>query len=195
MDGLAFDESSHTYTLDGVVVPSVTQVIGTLCGIDTRFFTEASRRRGTAVHLACEYDDNGVLDESSVADDLRGYLVAWRRFRRESGLRPTKIELPVASRRHMFAGTIDRIMEDCDGVEYIVDIKSGVVSQTAALQTAGYAIAYCEIYGVMCDDRLVVKVDKTGGYKVHRFSDERDFGDFLAFRRVLAWREKWQTQS
>ena len=53
---LTFDEATHTYTLDGIRLPSVTEVTR-FCAYDYRsdrpWLAEAAARRGTAVHEAC----------------------------------------------------------------------------------------------------------------------------------------------
>ena len=55
---LSFDPITHQYRLDGERVPSVTQVLS-VCGlIDDTWYTEESRQRGQAIHLATK-----LLDE------------------------------------------------------------------------------------------------------------------------------------
>lgn len=59
---LTFDEASHTYTLDGIQLPSVTEVTRFYAydyKSDRPWLAEAAARRGTAVHEACALIDYG----------------------------------------------------------------------------------------------------------------------------------------
>jgi len=57
-----FDSDTHQYTLDGRVVPSVTQRIARagLLGSAPTWHTPEAAERGTAVHLACAHWDTAV---------------------------------------------------------------------------------------------------------------------------------------
>lgn len=84
-DGLTFDGETHTYTAGGRSVPSVTQVLKRVGLIDDRWVDEHALSRGRAVHAVIQYDLEGDLDEASIADEIRPYVDAWRRFRAETG--------------------------------------------------------------------------------------------------------------
>mgnify|MGYP000879340087 FL=1 len=186
---LTFSEADHVYRLDGAIVPSVTQVpslagLVDLSQIDPARLAAASRR-GTAVHLATEYDDTGDLDEASVTDEVRPYLMAWRRFRADSGIVLELIEERVAHVGHRFAGTIDRVGR-IKGRREIVDLKSGTTQPTHGLQLAAYDLALPE------DDeprgRLTVQLRRDGTYRVHRYDNPHDRATFLACVRVAHWK-------
>ncbi|MFA5409739.1 MAG: hypothetical protein WC343_13290 [Bacilli bacterium] len=104
-----FDEESHTYRYEGVKLPSVTGILKAEGFIDARFYDEFSRQRGTAAHLACHYDDLGILDESTIDPVILPYLSAWRKFRAESGFVVTVSEAPLMSAAYRFAGKPDAI--------------------------------------------------------------------------------------
>ena len=59
MAELAFNAESHTYTLDGRALPSVTQVLDPLNELDgvPRDVLAAATEFGTHVHLACDLHD------------------------------------------------------------------------------------------------------------------------------------------
>ena len=65
---LTFDEATHTYTLDGIQLPSVTEVTR-FCAYDYKsdrpWLAEAAARRGTAVHEACALIDYGEEPEET----------------------------------------------------------------------------------------------------------------------------------
>jgi hypothetical protein len=91
-DMLAFDHEAHRYTLDGVELPSVTQVLERCGLIDFSRVPSAILRgakdRGTAVHTACHYfneNDLDLADFKLTFPEYWPYLSAWITFRQESG--------------------------------------------------------------------------------------------------------------
>jgi hypothetical protein len=96
-EGLAFEPEAHVYTLDGVSLPSVTQILRESNLISFEDWTdreaqlqrdlgvshghlmppellEAARARGQRVHKACHYLSEQDLDWSTVEDQDRGYV-------------------------------------------------------------------------------------------------------------------------
>ena len=111
-----FISDGHIYTdarVDGVgrLYPSVTTILKAEGFIDTRFYDDWRRDRGSMIHLATAYDDAGELDEENLDPVIFPYLEAWRKFRKESGFAPDKIEPPMMSTAYKYAGTPDRIGE------------------------------------------------------------------------------------
>jgi hypothetical protein len=111
-----FIADGHIYTdarVDGIgrLYPSVTTILKAEGFIDTRFYDDWSRDRGSMIHLATAYDDRNELDEENLDPVIRPYLEAWQKFRRESGFIPEKIEVPGMSTVYRYAGTPDRIGE------------------------------------------------------------------------------------
>jgi len=111
-----FIADGHIYTdapVDGFgrSYPSVTTILKAEGFIDTRFYDDWSRDRGSMIHLATAYDDAGELDEENLDPVILPYLAAWRRFRKESGFIPEQIEPPMMSNTYRYAGTPDRIGE------------------------------------------------------------------------------------
>lgn len=90
MPDFRFNSESHTYYLDGEVIPSVTQVLPYNYDPDN---TEPMER-GTAVHRMCHLNNTGVSDKAIMTDpDLMpwfqnegfmGYLEAFKKFKKES---------------------------------------------------------------------------------------------------------------
>ena len=123
---IQFDESTHTYTLDGVVLPSVTHICRFLSydyKSDRPWLAEAAARRGTAVHEACALIDYG--EEPEETPEIVGYLKAYRRFLADYRPDWELIEYPVGSLELGYAGTLDRYGTLYDGRSCILDIKTG----------------------------------------------------------------------
>lgn len=79
-----FDEDSHSYALNGVRIPSCTQVLTAMgCTPGFNWLTPEQldfyRSRGHAVHSAVEYAVKGTLDRRTVADEVKPYLIGWER--------------------------------------------------------------------------------------------------------------------
>lgn len=180
---IQFDPSTHTYTLNGVVVPSVTQILRECGIIDTSRYAPGSAERGTAVHLACQLHDENDLDEASLDPQIVPYLEGWRRFIKECAFEPQSIEQIVVSGTYGYAGTLDRT-----GLLYgrpaILDIKSGSPEPWASLQLAGYA----EALGEPNRRRLAVHLPGDGTYRLHEYRDPSDRRVFLSAVAVCQWK-------
>lgn len=111
LDGaVEFDDGRHIYRDElGFVLPSVTGILKSEGFIDTTYYTEHGRDRGSGVHLACHYDDIDDLDEDTLDPQISPYLAAYRRFKSETGFMVEKSEQPMRSTIHGFAGTPDKI--------------------------------------------------------------------------------------
>lgn len=122
---ICFDESAHAYTVDGIPVPSVTQVCRFLsydCKSDRPWLAKLAADRGSRVHAACAALDWGA--EAEEAPDIAGYLTAYRRFLRDYRPDWTGIEYTAGSLSLGLAGTLDRFGYLC-GRSAIVDLKTG----------------------------------------------------------------------
>lgn len=182
--GLTFEESTHTYRLDGVALPSVTTVIkdnrlGDDFGPVAADVLEHARQRGTAVHAALHYSDEGTLDDSTVDSIVGGYLDAWRRFLVERGVQVLQMEQRYACQVYRFAGTLDRIVTADHGRRRVlVDLKTGSVGG-ADLQTAAYAY----LAGVdAATERWAVQLhpERFIPYSVHPYTGRNDWRIFRA---------------
>jgi hypothetical protein len=125
MAKLLFFDPTHTYTLDGEVIPSVSEI--------TRFMSreiygdlqqntlDRAAGRGTAVHKATEVLDKYGTVEAS--DDIVPYVRGYVQFLREHSVEWVKIEYAVVSPEKDYAGTLDRY-GTVDGKRPLADIKA-----------------------------------------------------------------------
>jgi hypothetical protein len=183
---LHFDAQSHRYTLDGVELPSVTQILSPLNSA-FRYASpaalDAARALGTAVHRACELDDAGVLDERSMADCLHGYVRAWRRFCADHQTHWLMTETAVCNPQMGYAGTLDRY-GFVDGDKTVVDLKTGAALYPAVgPQLAAYAKAIPDASA--CTRRIAVLLRPTGHYDLQSF---RSASDWAVFASLLTLR-------
>ena len=181
---LTFDEATHTYRLGEVIVPSVTQVLSTI-GLykGKAFMTPEHAERGTRVHFLTELHDLGFSDDVqhmlNLYPHIAGYHKAYVKFLKESGFKPSLIEKRIYSLTHMYAGTLDRV-GNFNGDPHILDIKSGVLQESDAIQTAGYSIALSEMEGIKnIYNRCALYLKQDGRYKLIRHIRIQDKAVFL----------------
>lgn len=107
MKSFEFRADDHTYWLDGVRLPSVTEIIG----YDNPYATDYHRDRGSAVHKALVLILAGDLDESTVDPRVAPFLVSFREFLADSGFRPRLkyCEKPMYHKGWKYAGTPDLV--------------------------------------------------------------------------------------
>lgn len=194
---LQFDEASHAYTLDGVRVPSVTQVLRPLysfIGISPEVL-QAKAALGTAVHLACELLDNDDLDEESedgraALEPLAGYLAGYKKFKADKKPVVIENETRLFHPVHRFAGTCDRRFE-FEGHTWDVDLKSTVaMSPIVGLQTAAYTEMFKANGKTARARRGALQLFPDGKYRLHEFSDPGDFSVFLSLLTVQRFKER-----
>lgn len=189
---IEFREEDHSYRVDGVLFPSVTQIIASANPEKEKFFKDdAAANFGRAVHKACNLYDKGLLNERTMDKKLVPYLYCWKMFLRQTGFEPTHIELLVCSIKYRFAGTLD-YAGILNGKRTIVDIKTGTsVPRDACLQTAAYQIAYNEMFPAnKVTQRMAVQLCPSGQPKITPHSDLRDKNVFLSMLSNLNWRKK-----
>lgn len=184
---LVFDKPGHRYTVDGVAIPSVTEILAPLNSF--RFVAPAVLRAaqdlGTAVHLACELDDRGVLDEETLAPELQGYLAAWRLFRKEHNTHWLLVEAPVFNPQMGYAGTVDRF-GFVDTEKTVVDLKSSAaLYPSVGPQLAAYARAIPQ--ASPCTVRMAVLLKPTGHYEARTYRSSMDWAVFASLLTVRSF--------
>ena len=162
------EEGQHEYTLDGEVLPSVSEVTRFISrevyGEVTQYILENAADRGTRVHKACEaLDEYGAVEAD---EDILPYLQAYVLFRREHTVKWEKVEYSSYSPSRKYAGTIDRYGV-VDGVRCIVDLKTSSSLQKA-LYGAGQNLyrMMLEEQGMPVEKLFILHLQKDGSYKI-----------------------------
>ena len=146
---LEFIEETHTYIYDGVILPSITQILKTKFGkkyngISKEILNKASQR-GTEVHKAIEdYETKGSETEHK---ELRNYKFLKKQFKFEC----LQNEIPVVlfkDDKPIAAGRIDLVLKEGNNVG-IGDIKrtSTFDKEYVAYQNNLYRLGYQQSYG------------------------------------------------
>ena len=168
---LAFEETSHTYRLKGMVIPSVTTLMKPL---SQTYYREAdpdvlarAAARGTAVHEACEnYALFGIDD---CPPEFLGYFTGFKKWWDKKKPEVLGVECRVYHKQLMYAGTSDLICKIGDEVT-LVDYKttSAVSDMLCSVQLEGYARAW-ESHGFKVDSRKILHLKSNGNYAEHQY--------------------------
>ena len=174
-----FDESTHTYRLNSIPVPSVTQVISETTGTAWKA-AQWYLDRGRAIHKCAEF----ITQKKEFKFDprLAGYVAALKRFFAEvkPELFPNCSEMRVVSVKNMFAGTLDLACR-IGTRNIIIDFKHSVDKIRIPLQLAGYSIAISEQSTKNFDFGVGVQIKESGEYSMTEIIDlRRDRYRFLA---------------
>jgi hypothetical protein len=184
-DEFFFDPEEHRYFLGRRELPNVTRILQAEFpwkGPVDQFYLD----RGTAVHLACELDDLGDLDESTLDQALWPYLHAWRAFRKHTGFLPDPdgVERRLYHPDLKYAGTIDRVGLLPSGRRMVLDIKTGGKYPWYGPQLAAYVNLVSYQKSNPGDYRRgSVTLDRDGCYSFTEFPDY--YEDLVVFRSCL----------
>ena len=185
MSELLLDEF-HQYTLDNKPLDGLTSTIaeaGLIRNGDPWYMT-----RGSAIHLATEYWDKGSLDEDSVADEIKGYLASWKRFRADQDYQPVEIEYLIWHPELMVGTRIDRLPGP-------LDIKGGVPERWHILQLAlQWSALICHGMHEMARSPQDIYLDKDGGspkIKLYKTSEMREsFRIYASMLVFIRWKRE-----
>lgn len=147
---LEYFDDTHTYLYDGLMLPSVTQILGVKYKNDYASVPPAvlnnAAKRGTAVHKAIENYNNSGYDDGSEA--VRNFKFLQKQY----GFEVLDSELPLVLFKDdmpIACGRLDMTML-MDGETGIADIKtvSSLNKEKIAYQLNLYRIGLMQSYGV-----------------------------------------------
>jgi hypothetical protein len=171
-DEMTFDERAHIYKLNGIRLPSVTQIMRPLSQayygeIDESILNTAAKR-GTDVHQAIENWLKFGFDDAP--EEHRGYFDAFRLWMDEQKPDIIATEGRVYHRVLRYAGTADLVCITENDVLTCVDIKtsSQIIEMLVRVQLTAYAKAF-ESHGLKFDVKQAVHLKRDGGYSVKEF--------------------------
>jgi hypothetical protein len=188
-NNVQFDAKSHEYRVGGEKLPSVTGLLKKAGLIDTEWMDEAAMTRGTYVHEACQYDDEGGVDEASLDPVILPYVLGWRKAKRELGLKVLEVEQRVCHEAMRYCGTLDRVV-GLRGRRVLVDLKTGSPSHWHRIQTAAYAQAKRWMEPAVVLDRAALYLTAEGRYRWEAHQDRTDFEVWKAVVTLTAWMER-----
>lgn len=190
---LVFDKAAHQYRWNEKKVPHVTGIISPLAKtypIDPEVM-EKARQEGVAIHKTVELHCAGDLDVDGLPEWLKPRLMAWEKFLAETGFVFTASERRVYHEMYGYAGALDLAGHfPCSPA--ILDIKrSFLAGPLIGVQTAAYKEAYADgDKHWKKAQRWALRLNADGTYNMKQFSDDDDFGVFMACLKLHRFREK-----
>lgn len=199
MDELVYDDHTHTYRVNGRLIPHITEIVPSDYSHVPPEHLERARQRGTAVHKATELYDQGLLDWSTLRPNIEPYLEAWIKACAEYEI---EFELEDIERRlyhpiDRYGGTGDRPRAwiTPPGKHRrlaTIEIKSiARMDENVGLQTAGQQ--RCENYrarilGILeTVDRWGIQLKDDGNFFPAHYTDKRHERIFLSYATTLNW--------
>ena len=193
-DLVEYEDSTHTYRVNGVEYPSVSTVLAPFADFSRvpRDVLEFKRQIGRATHKAIELFETNELDPNSVDEAVLPYLQSWIAFRTTKPLRVLAAEKIVYSTRYKVAGRLDLNVEfdDQPGVFWQIDAKCvDKMNPATALQTAGYLELWNERETPKLKKRAGLQLKPDGGMaEMFPYSERTDINVFLQALNVYRWR-------
>lgn len=161
MTDFIFDEATHAYTLGGIKLPSVTQIIKPLydfSAVDPAMLKRAGEF-GTAVHKTIELYIFDNLDEDELDDNLYNPLLAFKSWQSDNydiDLTSAIVETYGYHAKLKYAGT-----PDIETESMVIDLKSRPVNMlTDPIQLA----AYDHMTGSGSRERYVLELKQDASY-------------------------------
>lgn len=169
----------------------VTAVLKANGFIDDRYFTEQATLRGTFVHQARQYLDEGTLDESTIDPQIAGYVTAYRKWLDECQVGPVVLnETVLGDPTLRLAGTIDFARYIGPHLS-VVDVKSGLPQVWHRLQLAAYAELAKRALHHAVIRRFGLYLRKDGTYSFLLYPDRHDWDTFKAALTVAQFKRAY----
>lgn len=196
------DEATHTYTVDSRRVLHNTEVLSEAGFVNYWFCSAADReaalKRGRDVHKATELLDKKKPWQTEYKQ-YGGYVLAWKRFKKDFKFTPLLREVPYYDRDLDCATTLDAWGKSEYGL-ITVEIKTGKVEDWTAIQLSFTEKAAHALKGIpykaSTDKRWAVELRADGVYVPRQFghlpgvTDANDIKVFAAAVTTVAWRNR-----
>jgi hypothetical protein len=186
-----FNRDRHEFRVNGVVKPSITQVLAAAGIVDFSFVEEDVRvhamNRGKSVHWMLQLEDEGALNWRYVPLALRPYRKAYLTWKKNSGFIPSLIEKPLASALG-FCGIPDRWGRFRNGsmCGAVIELKTGAVADWSRYQMAAQCVLIQPNLALARTIRRVgLSLLATGEYKVREFPMAEFDADIARFMEAL----------
>jgi hypothetical protein len=176
---IEFDELTHVYHFNKKWVPSVSQILLDEGFINATWFTNEGRVRGTGVHKSIKEKEMGAGCKHDPS--WEPYLKAYEDFKSSCNWRAHTIEKFMAC--STFAGTPDQIGH-MNGVEAVVDVKTGGISKVTGLQLAAYQVLYGHPL-----KRYALQLTAEGRFIITEYKDRRDAYVFESAVAIFWWKQ------
>jgi len=202
MSTLEHDPVRHIYHLNGVRIPSNTDILE-WAGFSN--YDEANQFNGGAVAQAAAVGD-AVAKATELMDrrkpwkeysHVAGYVEAWKKFKKDFRFKPTIIEEPLCDPDYGVATKPDRGGDSRLGI-ITVQQKTYRPNVATAIQTAFEEWCIYRKLGIeikrSTKNRFGVELRHDGTYSAHRFTDPNDIQVFFSAVTCYKWHQKNNTR-
>ena len=168
---LEFEDKTHTYRLNGMVIPSVSEIMEPLSNEKYKGISESTlnkaAEKGTAVHNSIENYIKFEIDD--VPPEHRGYFDAFLEWWETYHPEVVGSEIKTYHKLLRYGGTVD-ILVYIDGVLTLVDIKttSALSDMTCGVQLEGYSQAL-KSHGIVVERKIILHLKKDGKYAIREY--------------------------
>jgi len=176
-NNFTFDELNHQYLLNGIRLPSVTQILQAEGITDYSYADDSDREFGQAGHKMTELWDKGVLDIKTVSEPLIPFFEGYKKFLKDFKVKIILewIEKPTYSLIWKYGVKPDRVAK-VNGKLTVYEIKfSTSLPPGTKIQTVAQKIAIEEQTGLKIKQRMAIQL-LPNSYKLefhNKLSDER----------------------
>lgn len=177
-----FDPDGHRYLVENRQVPNITTMLETTGWVDSTWYTEEGRRRGTAVHRLTTDYDLGALELATCTSEFKHYLLHYADAVRI--VRPAwqHVEVPFVHEQFRFGGRPDRVGR-VFGALAVVEIKSGAPEKSHGVQLALQAYLVAPVLGL--PPELLQRYVFYAGPKKCKVDELVNRRDFAEARKVI----------
>lgn len=168
---IEFDEKTHEYIVNGIIVPSVTQIIKKAFPTQyqniPKIVLQKAAKLGTEVHEAIEaYENTG--EERKVQE-----LKLYKYLKKKNKFKVLANEIPIVifkDEMPMCAGRLDMLIEE-NGKKGIADIKrtSKLNAEYLQIQLSAYAIGYEQLYGEKIEVLRALHLRSTNAETIRKY--------------------------
>ncbi|MFA5376796.1 MAG: hypothetical protein WC455_13690 [Dehalococcoidia bacterium] len=141
---IQFDEPTHTYTVNGEEMPSVTTILADVGITRKDKYPMFAATRGKDIHKLIQLFDENDLDMGSLDDNQFNHLTRWQMALTALGIEKPDHELIVFHPTMGYAGTVDAVHRD---TATLIEIKSGNKERWHPIQPVAYKMAYEAYFG------------------------------------------------
>ena len=195
MQQLAFDPVSHIYTLDGVILPSVTQIMKPLSSHKYATVKEdvlkRAAERGKGVHAAIELHALAGIEDCE--QEGQPYFDAYLKWFHKEKPVIQKTESATWHKTLMYAGTVDLIAE-INGKRTLIDFKTTAAlnDMLTTVQLEAYQRAL-QSHGIAVEDKAILLLKRDGTYTFKRYpvNDIEAWRVFNALLTIRAYIKKY----
>lgn len=187
-DEIEFDEASHTYKLNGVKIPCVSDIMEPLKNAHYSGISEVTLKkaaeRGTILHNAIEnWIKFGIED---VPQEYEGYFKCFLDFMKEKNPKILGSEVRMYHKLLKYSGTAD-LIADINGEITLIDYKSASVisDMNCSVQLEAYAQALAS-HGIRIARKGILPLRKDGKSQIVEYpaKDARSWNVFAALKTV-----------